>query len=142
MMRRFMGIAAVTFAIGCGGAEVPAGGGAAAGGDQTARGAKLFTTYCSGCHGDKGEGSANAPAVIGKAALPLDPPAGGKGRKTQLKTAGDVFAYVKATMPPAKPGSLTDDQYYAAVAFMLKEGGIAVGDKRLDSGSAASVPLR
>jgi mono/diheme cytochrome c family protein len=142
MMRRFLGIAAAALAIGCGGAEVPAGGGAAAGGDQTARGAKLYTTYCSGCHGDKGEGSPGTPSVIGKAALPLDPPASSKERKAKFSTAGDVFTYVKSTMPPAKPGSLTDDQYYATVAFLLKESGVPLEGKRVDAGGAAGVNLR
>src|SRR4051812_12745056 len=62
--------------------------------DQAAQGGKLFAKHCSKCHGDAGQGTKKAPAVVGKDALPLDPPATAKVRKTQFHTAQDVAQFV------------------------------------------------
>jgi mono/diheme cytochrome c family protein len=108
---------------------------------QPERGAKLYAEYCSDCHGDRGEGKKKAPAVVGAGALPLDPPAG-KKRDVPFRTAADVLAWTKKTMPADDPGSLTDDQYADVVAFALKENGVDLAGKRLDANSAANIQLR
>jgi len=118
------------------------GGGTASGGvdAQIAQGKSLYAENCASCHGANGEGK-GAPAVVGKAALPLDPPSGAKQRKGQFKTAADVFEFTKKTMPPGAGGSLKDDEYWAILAFDLKANGVAL-DKKLDASNAASVHLR
>src|SRR5690349_16519966 len=78
--------------------------------EQAEEGGKLFGKYCAKCHGKAGEGTKKAPPVVGKDALPLDPPAGAKVRKTQFHTAQDVAAFVAEKMPANKPGSLKIDQ--------------------------------
>ena len=103
------------------------GSGAATFADQVAMGQKLFGDNCASCHGPGGEGKANSPAVVGlKAgkALPLEPPAGAKYRKTQFKTVGDVLAFSQKTMPPGAGGSLKPDEYLAIIAFDLHANGI------------------
>lgn len=126
--------------IGCGGAQTgadtPAGGG-----DQVASGAKLYAAKCADCHGDGGEGRAGAPALVGKGALPLDPPPTAKFRKGQFRTAEDVFKFVKATMPPNAPGSLGDDQVAAIIAFDLKANGVAMAGKTVDAAHASAFVL-
>ena len=124
--------------IGCGGAQGDVPAAAASGADQVAIGAKLYGQHCADCHGANGEGTKGAPAVVGKTALPLDPPAGAKHRKGQFHTAKDVFDFVKANMPANKPGSLTDEQYLAILAFDLNANGVAMAGKKLDAGNAAS----
>ena len=43
---------------------------------STEKGAKLYATYCAGCHGDQGEGVAGAyPALAGNRAVAITPPA-------------------------------------------------------------------
>src|SRR4051794_29784557 len=114
-IRRMAWAFSMICAGGCGGSATPAaaapgGPTTAPSGDQASAGAKLYTDNCAGCHGAGGEGSAKVPAVVGPKALPLDPQAPSTARKAKFHTAADVFQFVKANMPPGKPGSLTDEQ--------------------------------
>ncbi len=127
----------------CGGSGNGSGANAPHPADQVAWGQQLYGQHCAGCHGDQGEGGKrmNAPPVVGKAALPLDPPANAKYRKSQFHTAKDVFDFVKASMPPDKGGSLTDEQYAAILAFDLKANGVDLTGKQVDTNTAASFVL-
>jgi cytochrome c len=109
--------------------------------DQVAEGGKLYGKYCAKCHGDAGQGSKKAPPVVGKSALPLDPPPTAKVRKDQFHTAQDVAAFVATKMPANKPASLTTDQYYDILAFDLKANGVDVTGKKIDAKSAADIKL-
>ena len=108
---------------------------------QVAQGEKLFAKHCAKCHGKSGEGGKKAPPVVGKEALPLDPPPGAKIRKSQFHTAQDVAEFVSTKMPANKPGSLKPDEYYEILAFDLKANGVDLGDKKLDAASAAQIKL-
>ena len=112
----------------------------AAGGDQVAMGQALFAQKCAGCHGDSGQGG-KAPPLVGAAALPLDPPATAKKRSVQFHTAADVFTWVKANMPANAPGSLTDEEYAAILAFDLKANGVNLADKTVDANTAGTIVL-
>jgi cytochrome c len=142
-MRAFV-IGSVLFVVACGGATPqPAGppvpGGAAAG-DQTAQGAQLYASKCAECHGDQGQGTKKAPPVVGKDALPLDPRPGQK-RTAQFHTAADVFTFVKAKMPGDDPGSLSDADYLAILAFDLHANGVDLHGQPLDAASAGTIVL-
>jgi cytochrome c len=93
---------------------------------QVADGQKLYGQHCAGCHGDAGEGGAKAPRVVGVAqgALPLDPPADRKVRKSRFVTVADVADFAVANMPPGKGGSLPANQYWDILAFDLHANGI------------------
>jgi cytochrome c len=93
--------------------------------DQVALGATLYSQDCASCHGDAGQGD-KAPRVVGlkDGALPLDPPADRKFRKSQFVTVADVATFTVANMPPKKGGSLTGDQYWAILAFDLHANGV------------------
>jgi cytochrome c len=105
--------------------------------EQVARGADVYAARCSTCHGKGGEGTADAPKVVGPTALPLDPPAGAKVRKSQFVTVADVADFVVQNMPADAPGSLSTEDYFAVLAFDLKANGIEL-DKKLDAAVAAS----
>ncbi len=142
-MHRLIGglAAAAALVVACGGGKPDANAPHPA--DQVAWGQQLYAKECASCHGDQGEGGKgmNAPAVVGKNALPLDPPAGSKYRKGQFHTAQDVFNYVKKAMPPDNPGELTDEQYAAIIAFDLKANGVDVTGKHIDATTASSIVL-
>jgi len=108
--------------------------------EQVTRGADVYAARCSSCHGTGGEGTANAPAVVGATALPLDPPSGAKFRKSQFVTVADVANFVVQYMPADAPGSLSEDDYFAVLAFDLKANGILL-DKKLDAAVAASLTI-
>lgn len=109
--------------------------------EQVTLGGELYGQKCAECHGASGEG-AKAPRVVGlkEGALPLDPPADRQHRKVQFKTVGDVAKFVVATMPPDAPGSLTEEQYLAILAFDLKANGITLPNK-LDLATASTLEI-
>jgi cytochrome c len=92
---------------------------------QVAEGQTLYGNNCANCHGDAGLGG-KAPRVVGikVGAFPLDPPTDRKYRKGRFVTVADVAQFVVANMPPGKAGSLTNDQYWAILAFDLHANGI------------------
>jgi mono/diheme cytochrome c family protein len=125
----------------CGGASAEgAATTSASSGDQAGNGKQLFAKNCASCHGAAGEGGGQVPALVGKTALPLDPPSG-SSRKAKFHTAADVFQYVKANMPPGGAGSLTDEQYAAILAFDLKANGVDLTGKKVDPTTAPTFVL-
>lgn len=109
--------------------------------EQVAAGEKLYTDNCATCHGASGEGNPG-PRVVGldKGALPLDPPATAKYRKTQFKTAADVAGFVVKNMPPNGDPSLKESDYWSILAFDLHANGVDL-QQRLDGNSAKDVVL-
>lgn len=90
-------------AWGCGG------GGGAETEAQVARGDEVYGSTCAACHGAEGEGG-TGPAILG-AGAPL------RG----YQTAQGLFDYVSRVMPFDDPGSLSDEEYWDVVAFLLNE---------------------
>lgn len=105
----------------------PDGRGLPPGSGTGAKGASVYADNCAACHGDKLEG--NPAKGIGGDRL-----IGGRGTlasKAPIKTvesywpyATTLFDYVKRAMPFTAPGSLTDDEVYSVVAYILSEGKI------------------
>jgi len=126
----------------------------------------LFEQNCASCHGKRGESVGRAPRVMGAGALPeyppehnvnADPAAGdpellrlkaqtrpaGAPWRDPFRTALDLYRYVSTSMPlPAdKVGSLTSDQYWAIVNFMLQAHGAQVPAEGVTQANANSVKL-
>jgi cytochrome c len=81
-------------------------------------GEELFAEHCAICHGDFAEGVDNWPKLAGGMDT-LD-------HEDPLKTVGSywphlstAFDYVRRSMPFGNAGSLTDDETYAIVAYIL-----------------------
>jgi cytochrome c len=92
---------------------------------QVSLGQKVYAQACASCHGASGEGT-DAPRLVGldKGALPLNPPPSAKFRKVQFKTAADVAGFAVKSMPPDRPGSLRESEYWAVLAFDLHANGV------------------
>jgi len=129
-------------------------------------GAAVYQRECAGCHGARGEGLASAPAIMGPGALPTyardqsttSNPAmqdlaeqqrkqslpTGADLRAAFKTAADVHRYVSHQMPlpKSKAGSLSAEDYWAAVNFLLLGHGVPVPPGGINEGNAASVPLK
>lgn len=96
----------------------PDGQGLPPGKGTVAQGEEIFQTQCAACHGEFGEGKDRWPVL-----------AGGHGSLTHErpeKTVGSfwpvpstVFDYVKRAMPFGNAQSLSDDELYAVVAYIL-----------------------
>lgn len=118
-----------------------------AGGDafalQAERGATLYGKHCSSCHGDSGQGTDEAPRLVGldQGALPEKPPASRMLRMVDFVTVADVAGFAVANMPPGQAGSLSKDEYLAILAFDLQANGINLDEElSLDLAAELTIP--
>ena|SRR5436190_15790876 len=112
-------------------ATTTAGAATAGGGDAMAQaeaGGPLYGQFCAKCHGDAGQGTDQAPPVVGPNALPLDPRPTAKYRKNQFHTAKDIADFVLPNMPPKGPKPSVE-QYLEILAFDLKANGVDLTGK-------------
>ena len=97
----------------------PDGTGLPAGQANAKQGAAVFLTRCAACHGERGEGATNDRLASGGDTLVGD-------QQPTVKTVGGywpyattLFDYVRRAMPYNAPLSLTDEEVYATVAYVL-----------------------
>src|SRR3954447_24057317 len=126
------------FAIAPDGRGLPPGRGSYAGGQ------KVYADSCAVCHGDKLQG-------IPTAGIGGDKLIGGGGTlasESPMKTiesywphATTLFDYVKRAMPFTAPGSLSDEQVYSVVAYILAEANILPKNATLDASTLPKVTM-
>jgi mono/diheme cytochrome c family protein len=125
--------------------SIPAdGNGLPSGSGTAAAGAKIYAENCSACHGDHLEG--NPAKGIGGDKL-----IGGRGTlatATPVKTvesywpyATTLFDYVKRAMPFSSPGSLSNDQVYSVVAYVLSQAKIIKPTEVMNATSLPKVEM-
>jgi S-disulfanyl-L-cysteine oxidoreductase SoxD len=127
-------IAAWDISIGPDGAGLPPGQGTAAQGEI------VFAAKCQACHGEKGAGGPNDRLVGGAGTIAPG--------KAPVKTVGSywpyattLFDYVRRAMPWDRPKSLTDEEVYAAAAYVLYLNGVIGQDDVLDAQSLPKVKM-
>lgn len=141
--RQTWGLAAVALAL----ALAVAGTARAFTAEQADKGREVFRLQCARCHGPDGQGISNiykgmtAPPLIGPAALPLDPRSYQKMRHFQFRNVRDVYEFASAVMPADQPASLSAEDYWNAIAFLLNANGMAVNGKMLTENDAAGMSL-
>jgi S-disulfanyl-L-cysteine oxidoreductase SoxD len=101
------------------GTNLPPGNGTAA------EGAKIYAAKCAFCHGDKGQGGHAVRLVGGPPKASLD---GGKTIANYWPYATTLFDFVRRAMPFTQPRSLTDQEVYSLVAYLLAENKL-IGEK-------------
>src|SRR5215468_8646785 len=101
----------------------PDGAGLPPGRGSPRQGEAVYVAKCLACHGEKGAGKPNDALVGGRGTLAGDQP--------PLKTVGSfwpyattLFDYVRRAMPLNESKSLTNDEVYAVVAYLLQLNGI------------------
>jgi mono/diheme cytochrome c family protein len=101
-------------------------------GAQAVAGAKVFAQNCAMCHGAALQGMAG-PALVGQSFASA----------SNNYTIGAIFGEIAQQMPAGDPGSLTQTQYAAAMAFILSKNGYPAGPKKLDytASLGSAVPL-
>jgi S-disulfanyl-L-cysteine oxidoreductase SoxD len=107
-------------------------------------GAKVYAENCAACHGEKLEGN-SAKGIGGDKLI------GGRGTlatKAPIKTvesywpyATTLFDYVKRAMPFSSPGSLSDDQVYSVVAYILSQANIVKATDVIDAKTLPKVQM-
>jgi mono/diheme cytochrome c family protein len=67
----------------------------------------VYAAECAQCHGENGEGG-TGPLVIG-----------GNKRIASYESTERLYDYVSRTMPFDEPGTLTPEQYWNVIAYLL-----------------------
>lgn len=93
---------------------------------QNKRGEELHAAVCVMCHGPKLNGAGQpemppSPSIAGPTLL----------RKFGGANVAALFVYVRQTMPPDAPNTLTDQQAVDAIAHMFAVTGMPAGGKEL-----------
>ena len=125
--------------------SIPAdGGGLPPRSGNAAAGAQVYAVSCGACHGDKLQG--NPAKGIGGDRL-----IGGRdtlATKAPIKTiesywpySTTFFDYVKRTMPLNAPTSLSDDDVYAVVAYILSEAKIIKATETMNAMTLPKVTM-
>jgi len=125
------------FMVGPAGKELPPGSGTAK------EGADIFAKRCAACHGPNGQGGIAGRLVIGSPGNPhLGPYKDTERSATSYYPYATIaWDYINRAMPPTKPGSLTPDEVYAVVAFLLYRNGITQESDTLDAKSLPKIEM-
>jgi hypothetical protein len=115
---------------------------------QADEGAQLYWLHCQPCHGDQGQGLTDewraqyppedqncwesgchgARPYENGFVLPTAVPAViGEGSLSRFATAAELYAFVSATMPYQWPGTLTESEYLAITAHLVRGRGLWQG---------------
>ena len=117
----------------------PDGSGLPEGSGSVSSGAAVYKQKCQGCHGADGAGKPMEQLTGGIGTL-----ASGKAVKTPMSywpNATTLFDYIRRAMPFTQPRSLTDDEVYALVAYILAENKLIGENDAIDAVSLPKVRM-
>jgi S-disulfanyl-L-cysteine oxidoreductase SoxD len=127
-------LASWDISIGPDGAGLPSGSG------TMKQGEAVFAAKCQACHGEKGAGQPNDRLVGGQGSL--------AGDKPPIKTVGSywpyattLFDYIRRAMPFNESKSLTNDEVYGAVAYLLNLNGVIPEGDTMNAQSLPKVAM-
>ena len=123
--------------IGPQGQALPAGRGTAK------EGAVVFANRCEVCHGKNGQNGVIRRLVLGSPGNPFRGPFKAEDRDSvaYYPYATIAWDYINRAMPVPKPGSLTHDEVYSLVAFLLYRNGIIQETDVMDAKSLPKVEM-
>jgi cytochrome c len=83
-------------------------------------GTAIYAAHCAACHGDKGQGLADFPALVGgRGSLTTSKPILTVGSYWPYATT--IFDYIRRAMPYQSAGELSADDVYALTAWILAQ---------------------
>ena len=118
----------------------PDGTGLPAGSGTAAQGRAVYKAKCATCHGERGVGSADFPALVGgRGTLASDKPLPTVGSYWTYATT--LWDYIRRAMPYQRPGSLRPDEVYSVTAYVLFMNGIVAQRQELSKESLPKVRM-
>ncbi len=116
----------------------PDGEGLPPGSGSVAAGRTLYELSCVQCHGPSGTEGPNDPLV---ATADWDDWPANRAIGSYWPWATTIFDYTRRAMPQLEPGSLTDSETYAVVAYILHLNGLLAADAVLDATALAAIEM-
>jgi cytochrome c len=117
---------------------MPDGTGLPPGGATAAEGRSVYDSRCARCHGATGKGP-NDALVGGSGTLASADPQKTVGSYWPYATT--LWDYIYRAMPFDQPGTMTAEQVYASVAYVLFLNGIVSEQQRIDARSLPRVRM-
>jgi cytochrome c len=116
----------------------PDGRGLPAGRGTVAQGATVYAQRCASCHGAKGEGGAGDQLVSTApwGEWPVDAAVG-----NYWPYATTLYDYIVRAMPMDRPGSLTANETYAVIAWILNQNEVVPADAVMDATTLPKVQM-
>src|SRR5215467_15193297 len=118
----------------------PDGAGLPPGRGSPRQGEAVYIAKCLACHGEKGAGKPNDALVGGRGTL--------VGDQAPVKTAGSfwpyattLFDYVRRAMPLNESKTLSNDEMYAVVAYVLRLNGIIEENETINAETLPKVRM-
>ena len=109
-----------------------------AGSGRAADGAKVYAEKCALCHGENGRGGHAARLIGGPPKASLD---GGKTIANYWPYATTLFDLIRRAMPFTQPRSLTDNEVYALVAYLLAENKLIAENDEINASTLPKVRM-
>jgi S-disulfanyl-L-cysteine oxidoreductase SoxD len=104
------------------------------------QGEQIYLARCASCHGEFGQGTGRWPALAGgQGSLKADRP--NKTIGSFWPQLAPLFDYTRRTMPWGNARSLTPDETYAVVAFLLNLNDIVADDFELNQKNLTSIRM-
>jgi mono/diheme cytochrome c family protein len=101
--------------------------------DQVTAGADVYAANCASCHGARGEGAGrsapDAPLLVGPRAL------------TGFRNVQELYEFTVDSMPQDAPGTLTSEQYWNAMAWLLAQNNVSDASEPLGPETARGISL-
>lgn len=117
----------------------PNGRGLPVGHGTAAEGKKIFKQQCASCHGFDAIGGSAMPLVGEVGSLTSEYPE--KTVNSYWPYATTLFDYIRRSMPPQAPYSLSSHQIYALCAYILSQDGIIEADVELNEVTLPQVTM-
>ncbi|MBI2858133.1 MAG: cytochrome c [Chloroflexi bacterium] len=98
-------------------------------GQMADQGREIFAQRCAKCHGEQGRGG-QGPALMGPDA-----------HLEKFNTTQGLISFVEAAMPMDDPGSLSGEEYWKVVSYLITQNGLVSRDIPFDAGKMEDTRL-
>lgn len=117
----------------------PDGSGFPDGSGNAVEGEAVFNIHCAACHAQDGSGTSNATIIVGgnmqSEAAPL------RTVGSYWPHASTLFDYIRRAMPANAPKSLSNEEVYQVVAYVLYLNGIIEREAQIDKSSLLEIKM-